>query len=269
MIFHFNFDIIFLGDIMAKIMENIFKYIYIAFSFVLVICGVLYFRFSSRKLIILCSILLMSLLFIIFNKKKINISKKVFLVLIGVSLICRFVLLFIPFGEVAGDAYFFYSNASDYALGNGINNSYIALFPYLYSYVILLGKVMLLLGTKYRVVILTNLLIELIGAFFISRIFKNKFSENGYYKATLFYMFNPLSFLWVTKSLPVVIVNTTIILVFYLYEKMVSSESLKNKTIYAILLGMMMSISNLFRPIMIIFVITLLIMAIINLVKNF
>ena len=120
---------------MANIINKSLKYIYIVFSIFLLLFVTLYFRFSIMKLGII--LILMFGIAISLKKYKHNIiiGKRLFLFLLGISIIIRFLLLLVPYGNVAGDTYFFYLNASDYALGNGINNSYISLQAiYLFEY---------------------------------------------------------------------------------------------------------------------------------------
>ena len=247
---------------------KILKYIYILFAGLFIINPILYLFLNERKYIIMIPfVILFALAFIYVYRKKINLTKKSFNILLIISILIRIALIFVPIGDLYGDPEFFYSNASSFAIGDSISTN-VSIFPYLYSYIALLGSAMRVFGISYKTVIILNLIIELLGAYIIYLILKMKYSKNICYKGILIYMFNPLSYLWVIKSLPIVTVNTLIILSFYIYEIFNKEKDIKSKIIYSILLGFVLSFANAFRPVMIIFIIALAIIMIMELIKK-
>lgn len=187
---------------------------------------------------------------ILLKKFKIN-NKYLFIILLIIPFIIRFSLLFLDYGSLVSDYEWFYNNAVAFSKGMSLDKNYIALFPYLHLYVIVLGTFFKILGSQYSVVVFTNLLLELIGIFFLYQTVKNK----SYSKKLLFlYLYNPFSILWIPMCHSVIAVNTFLIIVFYFFLKIDFS---KKYILYSLLTGIFMGIANNFRPVLIIFVIAI------------
>ena len=187
---------------------------------------------------------------ILLKKFKIN-NKYLFIILLIIPFIIRFSLLFLDYGPLVSDYEWFYNNAVAFSKGMSLDKNYIALFPYLHLYVIVLGTFFKILGSQYSVVVFTNLLLELIGIFFLYQTVKNKSHSK---KLLFLYLYNPFSILWIPMCHSVIAVNTFLIIVFYFFLKIDFS---KKYILYSLLTGIFMGIANNFRPVLIIFVIAI------------
>lgn len=190
-------------------------------------------------------------LFILF-RKKINLDKKwILYLLLFIPIILRILLFFLNYGNLESDYEFFYGSAVSYSKHLPLSNNYIALFPYLYFYIVVLGNVFKVLGNSYSIVILVNFIFEMIGVYFLYKTVKKKPFQN---QILLLYLYNPFSIFWLTKCCPVTIVNALLMILFYVFTKI----DVKNKYIlYSIITGTLMGITNNFRPIIIIFLIAI------------
>lgn len=190
-------------------------------------------------------------LFILF-RKKVNWNQKWILCLLFlIPIIIRILFFFMNYGNLVSDYQFFYGSAVSYSKSLLLSNDYIALFPYLYFYIVLLGTVFKLLGNSYVIVILVNFIFEMIGVYFLYKTVKKKPFQN---QILLLYLYNPFSILWLTKCCPVTVVNAFLMILFYLFTKI----DVKNKYIlYSSLTGILMGITNNFRPVIIIFLIAI------------
>ena len=189
--------------------------------------------------------------------KQIKLKNKKIKILIMISIIIKFLLIFLSYKIPENDYLFFYQNSKNFANSIAINNHYISFFPYLYAYIFLLGNVMKLFGTSYKIVIIVNFIFELLGEFFLYLLIKEKRSKDAALKSTLFYACNPLQYIWIVKCCPVIIVNTLLILVLYLWQKLNQSKNIKKTIFFSFILAIIISVANLFRPIMIIFIIAI------------
>lgn len=205
------------------------------------------------------------LIYIIMKNKQIN--NKIFILLIIISIVARISLFFSDYSKILNDYSFFYYSAESYTLNQPIDNNYIGLFPYLYTYIFLLGNLMKILKIGYNSVILLNLFFEILGLIFFYLLIK-KLKKYDIKKSLLLYILNPFNILWIVQCCPVIIVNTMFIIIIYIFTLMKTSKTLKNKIIFSILLGITLSISNSFRPIVIIWIISLIIWFIIKSLKD-
>ena len=123
---------------MKKIIINIIKIIYLILTFLILIVGILSGLKNDLTLFIV-SLLLIVFLFFIEKKysitKHILKNKKLIIFLVVISIVLRLLLLLFNYGEVFSDEATFYSNAMNLSLDLPLNNRYIAMFPYLYSYI--------------------------------------------------------------------------------------------------------------------------------------
>jgi len=206
--------------------------------------------------------LVLAVLLFIF-RKKINISKHWFIILLIISIIFRFGLLFLSYGNLVSDYEFFYGSAVSYSNGMPLDKNYFSLFPYLYLYVVMLGSIFKIIGSKYFAVVLLNIIVELIGVFFLYRTVKDK----SYGKSLiLLYLFNPFSIMWLAKCCPVTVVNALLMIIFYLFKRI----DLRGKyLLFSLLTGIFMGIANNFRPVLIVLLIAIFIYYLYLLIKNY
>ena len=228
----------------------------------------IYSLFLKNDLLLSLKIGLLSIIFIyIFRKlnmkynilNKILENRKIIIILIFIAILFRLSLLLFDYNELYSDEATFYNNAVALSLNLDINSKYIAVFPYLFAYIKVLSVFMMIFGNKIYHAIVFNIIIDLIGAFFMYLFGKKVFNDKK--KGIIFlliWLFNPFNIIWCMKILPINIVNTTIIISAYVLECLLSSFNNKKYLIISIILGIIIGISNLFRPIMIIFLITIL-----------
>lgn len=253
---------------MKKLINNIILITYSILIFLVLLSSTFYIIKNETILPIITLILTLTI-FILLKKiqphKSIQLNKKTIILLILFGILIRTLLLFLNYKNVYSDEATFYYNAVKLANNTNINTRYIAVFPYLYSYILLLGSIMNFIGTGFKTVVLTNILLDMIGSYFIYLIgnkLKNK--ELGI-KMMLLWLFNPLQILWCTKALPVIIVNTLFIICIYTFIILLKSDTIKKKITLSIILGILLGISNSFRPIFIIFLIAMICYYIYNL----
>ena len=228
---------------------------------------IIYFFFLKNDFIISClfSVLSIIIVFIVYklNKKssiinKILENKMIIISFILVAILLRFSLLMFDYNEVYSDEATFYYNAVSLASNLEINSKYIAVFPYLFGYINILSMFMKVFGTTIYHAITFNIIVDLIGAVFAYLLGKKIFNDKK--KGILFlviWLFNPFNIIWCMKILPINIVNTMIIISAYVFECLLSSFNNKRYLIISIILGIIIGISNSFRPIMIIFLIAI------------
>ena len=196
-----------------------------------------------------------------------RINNKIFVIVLLVGLLLRLALCFFPYQEPINDYAYFYSDAINFANKSQLRNLYIALFSYLYFYVSTLGLMMRIFGKVYTTVIVLNIVIEALGGYLFYLISRNRYGDNTGRIALLFYAINPVSLLWINKCCPVIIVNTLLLLIIYIYD-IVNKDFNKKNIFLALLLGLVMSIANHYRPIIIIFVITIVLMCIMKIITE-
>lgn len=236
---------------LIKYIEISFLIIYIIFSFGL--CLTLFQYNHTLKFIVLyIFVALLIAVLIKFRKtiKKFLNKKKIFILCITIGILLRISLLFFnyPKLEGVGDYQTFFYNASSFSNNNTMSNpTYIALFPFLMPYIVILGSFFKIFGVSYFAVILLNIILDLLTSLFLYFTFKNKSLSKC---VSLVWLLNPINIVWCTVCCPVVLVNFGIsasILIFSILLKNINS---KKFIIYSILTGIIIAISNSFRPIM-------------------
>lgn len=253
---------------MKKLINNVILITYSILIF-LVLLSSSFYIIKNETILPIITLILTLTIFILLKKiklhKRIQLSKKTIILLILFGVLIRILLLFLNYKDVYSDEATFYYNAVKLANNATINTRYIAVFPYLYSYILLLGSIMNFIGTGFKTVVLTNILLDMLGSYFIYLIgnkLKNK--ELGI-KMMLLWLYNPLQILWCTKALPAIIVNTLFIICIYTFIILLKSDTIKKKITLSIILGILLGVSNSFRPIFIIFLIAMICYYIYNL----
>ncbi len=194
------------------------------------------------------------------NKDKINISKKFVIITLIISILFKllFVLTEFDYGVIS-DYKTFFDNAVNISNNTDINSFYYSLFPYLYPYTFILGIFMKIFGSTYISVILLNIVLDLIGGFFLYKLLDRITNEKNKNLGTVLYLINPMNIIFISFSAPLILVNTGIIILFYLISYL-------NKKIawISILLGILIGLFNTFRPILIILLIAIVIYTILK-----
>lgn len=208
------------------------------------------------------SLLFIGLIYIL-NKRygiitKLLNNKVLIISLILIAVLLRLSLFLFHYGDVSSDESTFFWNAVSLAKGDDINVKYIAVFPYLFSYINLLSLFFRIFGSSLYTAIGLNIVIDLIGAYFIYLFGKKMFNKNVALLFLLIWLFNPFQIAWCMRAMPLVVVNTTIMICLYVFSSLMTCFDKKKKWIFiSFLLGVVIGISNSFRPIMIIFIIAI------------
>ena len=201
--------------------------------------------------------------------------KAVLTLLIGVAVVSvglRFGFLAHEY-QPTSDPEHFYTAAKDLAETGFLDKSYVpyvANYPYLYSYDFLLGKAMSIFGQGTLAVIVLNTLLDLLAAgllyLLIRAITRNK---NAALIGVLLWLLSPFNIIFSAISLPIIAVNTLIIAALLLvYLLLKNLNNLKLLVPLSIATGAVFSLTNAFRPFMVVFLIALVIYWLLYFLKN-
>lgn len=239
--------------------------------FLLVANTLVIFKFKLFELLL--PIIIIVSLFIIYRKKILNfINKKskllfiISIILIVLSIVLRFTFLSLNYIPLSDPSSFFY-NALYIANSNVLENpNYVAFYPFLFGYAYILGLFMKVFGTTIFSIILLNTLIDIIGTFLLYLLIKNLTKNKKVaYITSFIYIMNPINFFFSVISLPVIAVNTSIILVLYFLQLLYSNISCKSMALlFSIIVALSLSLLNAFRPFAVIFIIAITIYSILN-----
>ena len=232
----------------------------IFFTAILLIAVLTVARSLPNLAIFTFSIIVLCVFYKLVKKEIIKINKKTIIIFIIIAFVLRLGLFLLNYDKpLMSDYLFFYENATQFMQGQELNNRYIATFPYLAPYVVILGAFLRIFNSNnYLLVILFHMILDFSTAFFIYKITGNKDKKTGMLGALL-WLINPINIIWNTICCPVVIVNFGIAIILYVFEKIRLEISKginwKKFLILNIIYGMTIGIFNSFRPIMIIIVI--------------
>lgn len=241
-----------------KYSEIIFLIIYILFSLAIFTTQ---FKYNNP---LKCLSLFLFIIFIItiilkfknLFRKLIN-NKPFFISCIIIGILFRISLLFLDYKELVGvgDYQTFFNNASKFCSTNTISQTtYVGLFPFLMPYMIILGSFFKIAGISYKSVVLLNVILDLFIPLFLYLTFKNKSISKC---ASILYLLNPVALIWCMVCCPVTLVNFGISLSILVFSILLRNIDNKKFIILSILTGIVMAISNSFRPIMVIMLIAI------------
>lgn len=247
------------------IKEKILKYSEIAFFIIYALFSVgllltpLKYNHSIKMISLYISIALVILLIFKFKNK---LSKKylniIFIVCISIGIILRIALvLFLNYNETptGADYQTFWYNASSWCNANSIGSkTYVELFPFLIPYMVILGSFLKLAKVSYQSIVILNVILDLLTVVSLWFIFKNK---NISKCITAMWLISPINLVWSLVCCPVVLVNFGISLSILIFTLLFKNIKSKKFIIYSILTGIIIGISNAFRPIMIIMIIAI------------
>ncbi len=197
--------------------------------------------------------------------------------LILAALVARFSFVLIGFSPTTNDPQSYYYNAESLAKTGQLDESgwwgrdYVAKFPYIYNYMSLLAFSMRFFGTGTLAIVALNTVFCLIGAgllyFLFSHISKNR--RLGLLAATL-WLINPVEIVFSALPLPVVIVNAGLIAATVTgYFVLRFRDRLKWFLLGSLALGLILGLTNIFRPIMSVFLIALTLVYAVILIRRF
>ena len=241
-------------------MRRLFSYIYLIFSFFILLV-----IFKNRtNLEVISSLFVGAFLFFIIRKvKNFKINNKLVYLLIIIGILIRVGLIFLNYGEVYSDYASFFNGAIEFSK-NGTISKYVQVFPHLISYIATLGGLFRLFRVSYKLVIVVNIIFDLLASFIIMKMFNSK-------KAMFIWLLNPINIIWCGICHPVVITNSLLIVSIYIFYNLIKwFNNNDNKKVYIVagVFGLMLFFANLFRPVMIIFVIALFIYFCFNMKKD-
>lgn len=207
-------------------------------------------------------VILFCLLILIYRMMSSWIEKyhKVFLIactVIGTILCCSlfFGNYYVNFDDYASN----YNNALHFAkYFQFAEPTNIAMFPHLSGYIILLAFFFALFGISINTVILSNIIFHMCTAVLLYLITKKIFSKKIALITYLFFLINPITLIWCTMPIGVTVFN--FFLCFSYYLSFILMEKLEKKEKYilhSLIVGIILSLSNLFRPVMPVFIIAL------------
>ena len=145
-------------------------------------------------------------------------------------------------------------------------------YPYLYGYSLTLSYFCrALFGNINLAIIVSNLLFDLIGAVLFYKLLKRLFSRETAMVGTFLYLINPLSIVLCWLPLNLVLVNTLLVLALYLAVLLldkIKQNSILPSLCLAVLLGLVIFVSNLYRPIFTIILIAVIICIVLYMLKT-
>lgn len=206
--------------------------------------------------------------FIYNNTKILNI---ILLLAILIGLLLRLSFLFYEYKPVS-DPQTFYSTAvamaenggqlvSDPAIDKGGLNTdeYYAIHPFLFVYTKLLSIAMEVFGGGYFAVLALNILFDTLGGFLIYSLLKRIAGDKRVaIVGAILWSLSPFNILFCGLSLPVVAVNSLIILCFLLSYLLIKNRKDVGKfLLLSLTLGAVISVTNTLRPIMAVYIIAI------------
>ena len=245
-----------------KIFDDFILGIYILF--ICLFINNILFNATLKYVVLYVFILAMSIGIYFFAKKvKIKgISKKIsIIVLILLSLlgiVARIYLANISYIEPHSDYATFYADSVYFSKNfKFLDTGYVALFPFLAGYMMLLGLFFRIFTVCYSNAVVFNLLIDICSAIIIFITYRKK----SIYTALIFmtiWLINPINIIWCSFIYPMSMINFFVVLSLCLFEKFErTSENKKKFLIYNIILGCVLAIGSMFKPIFIIFIIAI------------
>lgn len=198
------------------------------------------------------------------NEKKIVLISKI---LIITSIILRLSLIFFgnnfsPYMEMS-DTEIQYTGAIEIAQDGKLSErigTYEDFFPFLTPYTIVLSFFMKIFGYNYAAIVISNTLFDVIGIILFYKLLeKSKKDKNKAIIGTALWAINPLQIIYCASPLVTILINTIIIVLLYITYIFFETKESKQKTLLSILIGIVLGIANLFRPIFIIFLLAILI----------
>ena len=248
--------------------SNILSVLYIAFIIILyisIIIGILInHTYKNIAILALATISIVIIAFLLMKKKfKLNIKKFFYGIVLVLALI-YISLLFLPYNAPFVDYETFYYSASQFAINAEYNFKYIALFPHLWGYIMFLGTIFKIFGISYSVVVASNIILTFITAYFIFKIIKRISTTNKGYLGAILWLINPINIIWCMFAFGGTAFNAFFAISIYITILFFKTSNKKQKILYSALLGITLGIANLFRPVIIIFIIAILIEIIYN-----
>lgn len=144
---------------------------------------------------------------------------------------------------------------------NQETGDYEAIYPYLSSYTLTLTFFMRLFGQAQSAIVVSNLIFDIVSAIALFFLFSHwkRSRVKGLFAAAL-WMINPIEIAFVVLPLAIVVVNMfmvlSIVCTYFLFQK--RNEKIVS-IVLALILGIILSVANMFRPIFIIILIAVII----------
>ena len=232
---------------------------------ILVFKSIVFYSFSTRNIynIVLIIFLILLILFL-YKKNHIKLErikfKYIFLILIFLGIGLRLLLLLNTYNYPQSDYQTFYENAIAVSTNiDDINSRYISIFPHIGGYIVFLGNIFKLFGSSYNVYIITNIIFDLIGGIFLYKTLENLSSKKAGLIGLTIWMICPINIIWCAFCSPVIIFNSLLNVAFFITSLIIKCDSNNKKKFLTLnlILGFSLGIANIFRPIMIIYIIAI------------
>lgn len=183
-------------------------------------------------------------------------------IIIILSIAARFSFLCLDYNPTDNDPASFYGIAQSIAIDNSLGDKaqYVATFPYVLPYNVMLGAIMKVVGVGLLSVILLNTLLDLVSLvalyYLVLRVSRRRKTA---ILAGLLWVVSPFNIIFSALSLPVIAVNAGIVLSLLCLHFLITNLcTLRRIVPLSIVVGLLFAITNSLRPIMVIFVIALL-----------
>ena len=201
--------------------------------------------------------------FIFVMSKIKTVPKWVFPAVICIGIVLNFSLLLLHYKDPTLDYLTFFSNGVDLAKSGRITvpiwRQYLAMFPYLWGYIVFLGGLFKLVGASYMAVIVVHILLNFLSTFLIYQIVKRLADSRCAKVASCLWILSPINIMWSTISFGGTVFNTLLLITILATIYFLKQKKVHYLLLWAILLGLIIGLTNQFRPIMIIYIIALVI----------
>lgn len=181
-------------------------------------------------------------------------------ILFILGLIARFGFLVFDYAPTS-DTMQFFKNATSLSQYNSLNSpTYVAMYPYLFAYNVLLARVFDITGSGLIGIIILNTVFDVISTFMIGYLIHSLTASRKWQLFTsVVWWISPYNIIFCALSLPIIIVNTLILTVLVLFVYLFKNvKHIWRLLILSAAISVALVIQDAFRPITIILIIAIL-----------
>lgn len=187
------------------------------------------------------------------NKKSdfLNNKKKVIIFLIISSLLIKTIVSLLYYPKLVADYGTFFNQASVYSQSyhTTFNNLYIGLFNHVFGYSFVLSILFYIFGSRIIVAVLFNIVLSVISTVLIYLIGEKCFDKKIGYLSSILWIICPSQSLWNSFVLSEPLYTCILLLIVYLLISNADIVSNKKSIGLGILVGILLAIFNMVRPI--------------------
>ena len=190
--------------------------------------------------------LLKSINFNIFNKKK-----EIIIFIIILSIIIKSFVSFLYYPKLVADYGVFYNFASSYSQSyyNSYNNLYLSLFNHVFGYPFILSFLFYIFGSRIIIAVLFNIFLSVVSVVLLYLICEKCFDKKVAFLSSLFWIICPSQSLWNSFVLSEPLYTCILLLIIYILVKNSKIISKKKCIIVGMIVGIILAIFNMIRPI--------------------